>query len=108
MLESLGYQVIPQTSSKDTLTIFQSQPDNYDILITDMTMPDLTGAELAQKIRIIRPDIPIILCTGFSELINKEKANALGIYKYLMKPVARKKLAIAVREVLDASKNVTC
>ncbi len=105
MLEPLGYQVITQTSSTDTLTIFQNQPDSYDILITDMTMPDLTGAELAQKIKIIRPDIPIILCTGFSELINKEKANALGISKYLMKPVAKKELAKAVREVLDERKS---
>jgi signal transduction histidine kinase/ActR/RegA family two-component response regulator len=105
MLESLGYKVTTMTSSIDTLKIFQSQPDNYDLLITDMTMPGMTGAELAKKVRAIRPDIPIILYTGFSELINKEKAEAMGVSKYLTKPASIKELAISTREVLDKSKS---
>jgi CheY-like chemotaxis protein/anti-sigma regulatory factor (Ser/Thr protein kinase) len=105
MLESLGYKVTTMTSSIDTLKIFQSQPDNYDLLITDMTMPGMTGAELAKKVRAIRPDIPIILYTGFSELINKEKAEAMGVSKYLTKPASIKELAISMREVLDKSKS---
>jgi len=84
------------------LQIFQKAPNGFDFIITDMTMPNMNGAELIQKIRVIRKDIPIILCTGFSELIDQEKASALGIQKYLMKPVVKRDLAVAVREVLDA------
>ena len=105
MLEFLGYKVTAMTSSIDTLAIFQSQPYNYDLLITDMTMPGMTGADLAKKIRAIRPGIPIVLCSGFSELINEKKAKALGINKYLDKPASKNELAKAVRETLDNNKS---
>jgi YesN/AraC family two-component response regulator len=71
------------------------------LVITDMTMPHMNGGELIQRIRAIRPDIPVILCSGFSDLIDKEKALALGIQRYLTKPVAKRELLTAVREVLD-------
>jgi FixJ family two-component response regulator len=70
-----------------------------------MTMPNMTGAELATQILTIQPDMPIILCTGFSEMMNEEKAKSLGIRAFIMKPVNRTDLAESVRQVLDSSKN---
>jgi CheY-like chemotaxis protein len=101
MLKSLDYEVCMFTSSKKALEAFRQSPYSYDLLITDMTMPSMTGVELAQRALAIRNDLSIILATGFSELITREKAQALGIAKYLMKPVTKKELALAVREVLD-------
>ena len=101
MLGRLGYQVTALSSSVDALQVFQAKPGEFDLVITDMTMPNMTGAELAQKLIEIREDIPIILCTGFSEIINQEKAKALGIRHYLMKPVIKSEFAHAVRQVLD-------
>ncbi len=103
MLTKLGYHITAMTSSNDALQTFQKDPDGFDFMITDMTMPNMNGAELIQRVRVIRPNMPIILCTGFSELIDKEKASSLGIQKYLMKPVVKKELAVAVREVLGES-----
>jgi len=104
MLESLGYQVSDCTSSPEALKIFRNQPEDFSLVITDMTMPDMTGVELVQRVRTIRQNIPIILCSGFSELINEEKAKGMGIRKYLMKPVLKRELAAAVREMLDEDK----
>jgi YesN/AraC family two-component response regulator len=89
----------------ETLHEFRKGPGNFDLVITDMTMPNLTGAELARQILTIQPDMPIILCTGFSEMINEEKAKSLGIRAFIMKPVIRTDLAQSVRKVLDSSKN---
>ncbi|MCP3939856.1 MAG: PAS domain S-box protein [Desulfobacteraceae bacterium] len=104
MLENLGYQISICTSSPEALKIFHNQPDDIALVITDMTMPDMTGIELVQKIRAIRPNIPIILCSGFSELINEEKAKYFNISKYLTKPVLKRDLATAVRKTLDEQK----
>lgn len=101
IFEDLGYHVTACTNSVETLNIFQKRPDDFDLLITDMTMPDMTGAELVKEIHVIRPDMPIILCTGFSEQINEKKAMAMGIKKFLMKPVAVNDFARAVRKTLD-------
>ncbi len=101
MLTSLGYDVTIMTSSSMALQIFEKAPDNFDFIISDMNMPKMNGAELIRRILKIRPDIPIILCTGFSELIDSEKASALGVKKFLMKPVLKRELAEAVREVLS-------
>jgi len=101
MLESLGYHVTVRTSSLDAFEVFCTQPDKFDLVITDQTMPNITGTELAQKLMGIRPDIPIILCTGFSEVITEEKAKAIGIRKYVMKPVVKREMAIAIRQILD-------
>jgi PAS domain S-box-containing protein len=100
-LRGLGYHVTPHTSSVEALEAFRAQPDKFDLVITDMTMPNMTGAELAPKLLDIRPDIPIILCTGFSEEINKEKAKAMGIREYILKPVVRDVIARTIRKVLD-------
>jgi len=101
MLERLGYHVTARSSSTDALEAFQMQPDKYDLVITDLTMPNMTGDKLAQKLMAIRPDIPVILCTGFSEKMSKEKAEALGIEGFLMKPVVMKDLSGMIRKVLD-------
>jgi len=100
-LESLGYEVLAYTNSKDALAAFEAAPDQYDLVVTDMTMPHLTGLELIQHVFAIRPKMPAILCTGFSELITKEKARALGIRALLSKPVLRTELAKSVRKALD-------
>jgi len=102
-LESLGYSVETTSISPDALNIFRSQPEDFDIIITDMTMPHLTGADLAMQIRKIRPDIPIILCTGYSSSINENKAKAMGINAFMAKPLTTRELAKRLREVLDSS-----
>jgi len=100
-LESLGYQVLACTSSQEALAAFAEDPEKFDLVVTDMTMPQLTGMELIQQLFAVRPHIPVILCTGFSELITKEKACALGIRELLTKPVLRTELAKSVRKALD-------
>jgi len=101
MLKGLGYQVTAVTSGSEALQYFQMRPEEVDLVITDMTMPQITGAQLAQKLLAVKPDLPIILCTGFSELINEKKAKAIGIREYIMKPVVIQELAAVVRKVLD-------
>jgi len=101
MLEHLGYTVVTRTSSIEALEAFKAMPDKFDLVITDMTMPKMTGDELAKELMRIRPDLPIILCTGFSELINAHKAKAIGIRAFVMKPIVQREMAEAVRKVLD-------
>jgi len=101
MLERLGYHVTARISSIDALEAFRANPDKFDLVITDLTMPNMTGDKLAEELIKIRSDIPIILCTGFSELISKEKAESLGIKEFLMKPVVMKDLSSTIRKLLD-------
>lgn len=107
MLSRLGYTVTIETKSSLALTLFKSDPGKFDLVITDMTMPDLTGDRLAQEILSIKADMPIIICTGFSEKINEEKAKIIGASGFLMKPVVKSDLAQMVRNVLDDAKCVT-
>jgi CheY-like chemotaxis protein/anti-sigma regulatory factor (Ser/Thr protein kinase) len=102
MLERLGYKISSHTSSLDAVEVFRSNPDAFDIIITDMTMPNMTGDQLAKEILSIKPDMPIIICTGFSERINKEQAGIIGIKGFLMKPIIKSDMAQMVRKVLDA------
>ena len=101
LLERLGYRVTVRTNSLDALTTFQNQPDQFDLVITDQTMPGMTGSDLARRMLQIRPDLPIILCTGFSNLISAEKARSLGIKGFALKPLAKKDVATLIRKVLD-------
>ncbi|MBU0769520.1 MAG: response regulator, partial [Proteobacteria bacterium] len=101
MLEHLGYQVVSSTGSIEALKLFQERPDRFDLVITDMTMPYMTGDKLSGEILRIRPDIPIFLCTGFSEMINEDKAKSLGIREYILKPLVMNNLAEKVRKVLE-------
>jgi CheY-like chemotaxis protein len=101
ILERLGYEVTPETDSLRALEIFRSMPGEFDLIITDYTMPNMTGADLSREIRQIQPDIPIILCTGFSEKVNEESAVDLGV-GLVMKPFSMKQIAELVRKVLRA------
>ena len=102
ILERLGYAVTSCADGSEALAVFQSDPSGFDLVITDMTMPFKTGDQLAADLLAIRPDIPVIICTGFSERLDREKAEAIGVRELLMKPVARPDLAGAVRRVLDS------
>jgi PAS domain S-box-containing protein len=106
MLERLGYDVTARTSSVEALEAFRAKSDKFDLVITDQTMPNITGMELAEEMMRIRPDIPIILATGFSETISPERAKQLGIREYIMKPVAARELAQVTRQVLDEMEKV--
>jgi nitrogen-specific signal transduction histidine kinase/CheY-like chemotaxis protein len=103
MLESLGYQIDAFISPTDALEQFLATPDKYDLIITDMTMPKMTGVALAEKLMRIRPDIQIIICTGHSALIDEEKAKTMDIAAFVMKPFSRQKIARIIRQVLDGS-----
>lgn len=101
ILEQLGYRVSLFQQPTAALAAFQEGPAEYDLVLTDMTMPKMTGVDLLKKIRSVRGDIPVILCTGFSDLINEQRARQQGFQRYLMKPVVLRDLAVAVRDALD-------
>ena len=103
ILKRLGYKVTSRTDSVDALEVFHSNPDEFDLLITDYTMPKLTGVDFAREVRRIRPDMPILLCTGFSEKITHESAKELGVV-LLMKPYGMRQISVEVRKILDARK----
>ena len=102
-LERLGYKVLAATSPVAALELFRSKPDQFDLIITDMAMPKMAGDMLAMEMLKIRPDMPIILCTGFSEKISKETARSMGISGYIEKPIDKHDFAKMVRKVLDAN-----
>ncbi|MBU8910627.1 MAG: response regulator [Desulfobacterales bacterium] len=106
VLKRLGYQVTSRTSSIEALKAFQANPDRFDLVITDMAMPNMAGDKLSVELIKIRSDIPILLCTGFSENISEEKAASLGIMGFLFKPIVMKDLAQKIRGVLDKDKNL--
>ena len=101
MLERLGYRVTIRTNSIEALNTFQTRPDQFDLVITDQTMPGMTGLDLARRMLQIRPRMPIILCTGFSNLISEDKARIYGIKGFAMKPLAKKDLGNLIRKVLE-------
>ena len=101
-LQQLGYQIVTTESSKEALELFLQDPTGFDLLITDQTMPELTGEDLAREILKNNPLFPIIVCTGHSESFTEEKARAMGVKKYVYKPVLGNELMDAVREVLDS------
>ncbi len=103
MLERLGYHVTVRNKSIEALETFKNQPDLFDLVITDQTMPGMTGADIARRMIQIRPDIPIILCTGYSTVISEEKAKSFGIKEYALKPLSKKDIAVLIRKVLDSS-----
>uniref|UniRef100_UPI0026174B4B response regulator n=2 Tax=Desulfobacula sp. TaxID=2593537 RepID=UPI0026174B4B len=103
ILERLGYQVTSRTSSLEALEAFRANPDNFDMVITDLAMPNMPGDKLSAELIKIRPDIPILLCTGFSETMSEERAASLGIKGFILKPIVIKDLARKIREVLDGN-----
>lgn len=101
-LSRLGYEVVATTSSLDALNIFRKEPDKFALVITDQTMPDLTGMDLAAELSKVKTNIPIILCTGNSDSVSLEEVREAGIKALLLKPVAKREMAEAIRRVLDA------
>ena len=101
MIEKLGYQVVSKNSGIEALDTFRNHPRQFDLVITDQTMPELTGLELVEQLIRIRPDIPIILCTGYTEMIAEDSAALLGIGAYVMKPVRMSDIAVKIRKLLD-------
>jgi two-component system, chemotaxis family, CheB/CheR fusion protein len=100
-LKSLGYDVVATTDAREALRIFKAEPDRFDLIVTDYTMPHLTGMDLAGKLLKVRADVPIILCTGYSEAISSEKAKEAGVREFLMKPLTKQEMAEVIRRVLD-------
>jgi CheY-like chemotaxis protein len=101
ILERMGYQVNSRTSSIEALEAFTTNPKKYDLVITDLAMPNMPGDKLSAELLKIRPDIPIILCTGFSGRITEEKALSIGIKGFLQKPMIKLKMAQMIRKMLD-------
>jgi len=101
MLERLGYEVVTSTNAQEALNLFREEPDRFDLVITDMTMPGITGDELAGEILRVKPSVPIILCTGFSERMSEKQARDMGIRGFLMKPLLQRPMAEAIRQALD-------
>ena len=101
MLEHLGYEVEVRTSGIEALEVFKAQPDKFDVVITDITMPKMTGDRLARELIAIRPGIPVILCTGYSERMTDWSAREMAIKGYVMKPMVMRELASAIRNALE-------
>jgi CheY-like chemotaxis protein len=102
LLEKLGYRITVRTSGPDALYAFKANPGNFDLVISDRGMPNMTGEQLARKLIAINPEIPIIICSGCSDKNDEKRGKAMGIKGFLMKPVAMGDLAEMVRKVLDA------
>jgi CheY-like chemotaxis protein len=105
VLEHLGYRVVARTNSIEALEAFRNQPEKFDLVVCDQVMPTMTGEMLAKELIRIRPDIPIVLCAGYSEMISEEKAAALGIKKLIMKPILMREISETIRQILDQKDN---
>jgi CheY-like chemotaxis protein len=103
MLEELGYMVVIFTNGPEALQAFKQEPDRFDVLVTDQTMPGMTGELLARQVMSIRPGFPVILCSGFSYTMNEEKSLAMGLRAYLTKPVSMSDMAKALQIALERS-----
>jgi len=101
MLAGLGYEVISRMNSREALALFRLDPSRFDLIITDQTMPEMTGMELTREILASRADMPIIMCTGFSYVVDVDKAKAAGIRAFAMKPLTKREIARTIRHVLD-------
>jgi CheY-like chemotaxis protein len=104
MLGRLGYEVTVRANPIEALEAFQARPGAFDLVITDQTMPGMTGERLARRLMQIRSDIPVILCSGFSEVMDENRARAAGIRAYVMKPLIMSDMAKTIRQVLDEAK----
>ena len=100
MLEGLGYQVVTRSCSLEALEAFRANPDKFDLVITDFTMPKMTGMEMAREMKRIRKDVRVILCSGFSQTMALDQAKAIGVSEVVMKPLVRSQLAKTVRKIL--------
>jgi PAS domain S-box-containing protein len=101
VLQHLGYDAVSRTSPLEALELFKAKPDHFDLVITDQTMPGMTGDALAKELLSIRPTLPVIICTGYSHTIDQERAMKIGIKAFVMKPILINEIAAAVRKALD-------
>ena len=101
LLAELGYEVTSRMNGHEALALIKEDPSRFDLVITDQTMPEMTGVELAREILALRADMPVIMCTGFSHTANKESAKAAGIRAFAMKPLTKREIANTIRKVLD-------
>ena len=101
MLTRLGYRVTSRTGAGEALALLRLDPSRFDLVITDQTMPEMTGIDLTKEILTIRADMPIIMCTGFSHLVDADAAKAVGIKAFVMKPLTKREIARTIRKVLD-------
>ncbi|MCP4691797.1 MAG: response regulator, partial [Desulfobacterales bacterium] len=101
ILERLGYHVVPETCGIEALETFKARPDGFDLILSDVTMPRITGIDLAREILSIRPDMPIILFSGFRKKKVMENAEAIGVRDFIIKPIGTRDLAAVIRTVLD-------
>jgi two-component system cell cycle sensor histidine kinase/response regulator CckA len=106
ILEKKGYQVKSMSHPLDALNTFKEKPGQFDLIICDLTMPQMTGIQLAREIKKINPGIPIILCSGFGSIINREQIKDLGVNDFITKPINRSNLTRLVRKVLDTNKKI--
>jgi len=100
-LQRLGYEVVCRTSPLEALELFKAKPDHFDLVITDKTMPGMTGDALAKELLAIRPSLPVIICTGYSQTIDQERSRKIGIRAFVMKPILIQEIAAAVRMALS-------
>lgn len=105
LIESLGYRVEVRSNGIEALELFKASPESFDLIITDMTMPNMTGDQLAEQLMSIRPDIPVILCTGFSSRIDEKKSSEMGIRALALKPMVKNDIARIIRTVLDGGES---
>jgi len=101
MLSRLGYKVTARTDSEEALDLFRAQPGSFDMVITDLTMPKLSGIELTRELKKLRPDLPILMATGHGKIVSEETANSLGVAALVSKPFRIKEIAKTIRQVLD-------
>jgi signal transduction histidine kinase/ActR/RegA family two-component response regulator len=106
ILAELGYDVTSRMNGKEALTLFKADPSRFDLVITDQTMPEMTGVELAKELLTLRADMPIIMCTGFSYVVDADKAKAAGIRAFAMKPLTKREIARTIRKVLHGQSSV--
>ena len=102
MLTDLGYRVTAKTGAREALALFRLDPSRFDLVITDQTMPEMTGVELAKEILALRADMPIMMCTGYSPLVDSDTAKAAGVRGFAVKPLTKEEMAITIRRVIDA------
>jgi DNA-binding NtrC family response regulator len=101
VLAEIGYEVTSRMNGREALDLLKLDPSRFDLVITDQTMPEMTGIELAKEVLAIRPGMPIMMCTGFSHVVDADKAKAAGIKAFAMKPLTKREIARTIRKVLD-------
>lgn len=101
LIETMGYEVTVSHGSVEAIKLFENNPSDFDLVLTDQSMPDISGIDLAKNLLNLRPDLPVILCTGYSSLIEQEKAEKIGVRGFILKPFSRKEIGEMIRKLCD-------